>query len=138
MLAFLPSIGFQEMFVLLVIGLLLYGRNLPEAGRTLGKAVNHLRRGLQEFKEQMDRDGDLREVKQSLKDSARELRNVAQVPGALVNPTQALAEHAEAQIRSTFADLTDESLAAPIPDPVPAATTAPPARRDVTSSAGPS
>lgn len=137
MLAFLPSIGFQEMFVLLVIGLLLYGRNLPEAGRTLGKAVNHLRRGLAEFKDQMDRDGDLREVKQSLKDSARELRNVAQVPGALANPTQVLADHVDTQVRTTFADLTDESLAAALPESLPESTQEP-NRSDVTSSAGPS
>ena len=33
MLAFLPTLGFQEMVVLLVIGLLLFGRDLPSVGR---------------------------------------------------------------------------------------------------------
>lgn len=116
MLSFLPSIGFQEMFILLVIGLLLYGRNLPEAGRTLGRAAAHLRRGLAEFKSQMDRDGDLADVKRSLRDSARELRNISAVPSALGNPGQALREEVEQQAKSVFADLGDSSLASPLAD----------------------
>jgi Sec-independent protein translocase protein TatA len=47
MFAFLPSLGFQEMSVLVVISLLLYGRDLPQAGRMLGKAVANLRRGFE-------------------------------------------------------------------------------------------
>ncbi|MFM1870689.1 MAG: hypothetical protein RL398_111 [Planctomycetota bacterium] len=122
MFAFLPSIGFQEMVVLFGIGLLLYGRNLPEAGRTLGKAAAHLRRGFQEFKDQLDRDGDLKEVKQSLKDSARELRNISQVPGALTDPAKAARNFAEEKVRDAFSGLSDESLASELP---PADATAP-------------
>lgn len=130
MFAFLPSIGFQEMFVLLVIGLLLYGRNLPEAGRTLGKAVAHLRRGFVEFKQQFDRDGDLRDVKKSLQDSAKELRNIGQVPRAMADPQRAIRDFANDTMRaplldqadtSELSDLTDESLSSPLTAPPPAA-----------------
>jgi Sec-independent protein translocase protein TatA len=89
-IAFLPSIGYQEMFLILVIGLLLYGRNLPEAGRSLGRVAAQLRRGWHEFKDQMDRDGDLREVKKSLQGTAEELRRVAQVPRAIADPKRAI------------------------------------------------
>ena len=36
MIAFLPTLGPQELCQLLVIGLLLYAHELPEAGRSLG------------------------------------------------------------------------------------------------------
>lgn len=101
-LAFLPSLGFQEMIVLVIIGLLLYGRNLPEAGRALGKVAAQFRRGFQEFKDQLDREGDLRDMKNTMRDTANELKRVAEVPRAGVDPTRALR------------DLTNEALSSPI------------------------
>jgi len=102
--AFLPSLGFQEMVLLVIVGLLLYGRNLPEAGRALGKVAAQFRRGFQEFKDQLDREGDLSEMKKTLKSTAQELRNVAAVPRAGIDPTRALR------------DLTNEALSSPLPD----------------------
>ena len=104
MLAILPSLGFQEMFVLLVIGLLLYGRNLPEAGRTLGKVTGQLRRGFNEFKDQMNRDADLSEMKETLKSTKDEIRRTTTARRAIQNPTTALR------------DLTNEALSSPLPD----------------------
>ncbi|MDO8348991.1 MAG: twin-arginine translocase TatA/TatE family subunit [Planctomycetota bacterium] len=104
MFAFLPSLGFQEMVILVAIGLLLYGRNLPEAGRALGKVAAQFRRGWTEFKDQLDREGDLSEVKKSLQNTAQELRNVVAVPRAGIDPTRALR------------DLTNEALSSPLPD----------------------
>lgn len=104
MIAFLPSLGWQEMFLLLVIGLLLYGRNLPEAGRSLGRVAAQLKRGFQEFKDQMDRDGNIREVKKTFQETTSELRRVAEVPRAIANPTSALR------------DLANEAMSSPLPD----------------------
>lgn len=39
MIGFLPSLGYQEMILLLVIGLLLCGRDLAEAGSRLGRVA---------------------------------------------------------------------------------------------------
>lgn len=50
MIAFLPTLGFQEMVVLLVLGILLFGRNLPDVGRQLGRTMAQLRRGMQDFR----------------------------------------------------------------------------------------
>lgn len=104
MIAFLDTIGWQEMFLLVVIGLLLYGRNLPEAGRNLGRMAAQMKRGFQEFKDQIDRDGSIREVKKTFQETTSELRRVAQVPHALTNPTGALR------------DLANEVMASPLPD----------------------
>ena len=92
------------MFLLLVIGLLLYGRNLPEAGRNLGRMAAQMKRGFQEFKDQIDRDGSLREVKKTFQETTNELRRVAEVPRALANPTSALR------------DLATEAMSSPMPD----------------------
>jgi len=102
-LAFLPSLGVQEMIVLVIIGLLLYGRNLPEAGRALGKVAAQFRRGFQEFKDQLDREGDLRDMKNTMRDTAQELKRVAEVPRAGMDPTRALR------------DLTNEAMSSPVP-----------------------
>lgn len=116
MLAFLPSLGFQEMIVLVIIGLLLYGRNLPEAGRALGKVAAQFRRGFQEFKDQLDREGSIRDVKNTMRDAAQELKRVAEVPRAGMDPTRALR------------DLTNEAMSSPVP-----AASASPAESTVTT-----
>jgi sec-independent protein translocase protein TatA len=102
-IAIVPSLGWQEMFLLLVIGLLLYGRNLPEAGRTFGQFVARLKRGYQEFKDQLDRDESIREVRKTLAETTREVRDVTQVPRAIVDPASALR------------DLTNEAMSSPLP-----------------------
>ena len=65
-LALMP--GNQELLVLLVIGLLLFGRRLPEVGRSIGKTVQQFRKGMQEFKAQMDSDETVREVRSTVRD----------------------------------------------------------------------
>ena len=103
-LALLPSLGFQEMFVLMVIGLLLYGRNLPEAGRTLGKVAAQLRRGFNDFKDQLDRDANVSEMKSTFQSTKDEIRKVTTARRAITNPAGALR------------DLTNEALSQPLPD----------------------
>lgn len=78
----------------MVIGLLLYGRNLPEAGRTLGRVAAQFRRGLHDFKMQMDREGDLQEVKRTFQGTAAELKRVAEVPRAQLDPHRLLSDPA--------------------------------------------
>lgn len=89
--------GYQEMLVILVIGVLIFGRRLPEVGRTLGKTVAQLRRGLDDFKAQIAADQDLREAKSAVHD----LRRAVQAPRVLADP------------RRLLRDLTDETLASP-------------------------
>lgn len=104
MFAFIPSLGWQEMFLLLVIGLLLYGRNLPDAGRNLGRMVGQVKRGFDEFKRQMDRDADLREMKDTLKDTAKDLRRAGEIPRTIANPVQAMKTMAHDAMLTPAAD----------------------------------
>jgi Sec-independent protein translocase protein TatA len=104
-IAIFPSLGWQEMFLLLVIGLLLYGRNLPDAGRSLGRVVAQLKRSFHDFKDQLDRDGELGDVKKALKDTAREVKNIAKVPHALTKPGDVLR------------DLTHEAMTSKVDEP---------------------
>lgn len=137
MIAFLPTLGFSEMLLLLVVGLLLYGRNLPQAGRTMGRFVAQLKRGFQDFKDQMDRDESLREVRKTFEDTTREMRNLTTLPRAIANPLQGVREFARDQLQTTddapheppqpeantSADVADEP--APPPAATPAATESP-------------
>lgn len=102
MIALFSSLGWQEMGLLFFVGLLLYGRNLPDAGRSLGRVVAQLKRSFQDFKYQLDRDGEIGDVKKVISDTAREVKNVAKVPRAVSNPVGALS------------DLTHEAMSAPI------------------------
>ena len=92
MIALFSSIGWQEMALLFFLGLLLYGRNLPEAGRKFGRVVAQLRRSFHDFKDQIDRDGEVRNVKQVISNTAREVKNVAKARDAITSPVNALRE----------------------------------------------
>lgn len=121
MIAIFPTLGWQELFLLLVIGLLLYGRNLPDAGRSLGRVVSQLKRSFHDFKEQLDRDGEISDVKKAIQDTAREVKNVAKVPRAISNPTDALRdlthEAMSSPIESEHTGAGDETT--PVDEPVP-------------------
>ncbi len=46
----MPSIGFQEIAVILLLALLVFGpKKLPEIGRTLGSAMRELRKAARDF-----------------------------------------------------------------------------------------
>jgi sec-independent protein translocase protein TatA len=50
----LGPIGTPELIVILIIGLLLFGRRLPEVGRSLGKGIVEFRRGLSGIEQEID------------------------------------------------------------------------------------
>lgn len=53
--AFLPfNIGFPELMVLLVLGVLLFGRKLPDVGRYLGKSIVEFKKGVKGLEDDMD------------------------------------------------------------------------------------
>jgi sec-independent protein translocase protein TatA len=53
-LALLSMPGGGEWFVLLLIGLLVFGRRLPEVARNLGRTVNEFKKGLRDFQDSAD------------------------------------------------------------------------------------
>ena len=52
--AFISMPGTGEWMVILFIGLLIFGRHLPEVARSLGKSVNEFKRGLKDFEDSAD------------------------------------------------------------------------------------
>ena len=116
--AILPSLGWQEMFLLIVIGLLLYGRNLPQAGRTFGRFAAQLKRGFQDFKDQMDRDETVREMRKTLDETKREMQRAAAVPNAIANPAQAVRDLAH-EAMTAPAQPDDDDVADEPPPPPP-------------------
>jgi sec-independent protein translocase protein TatA len=48
------GLGTQEMLVLLVIGVLLFGRKLPEVGRYLGKGIVEFKKGIKGLEDDID------------------------------------------------------------------------------------
>ncbi len=49
----LGSFGMQEMILLLLLGVLLFGRKLPELARSLGKSVVEFKSGMQGLGEEI-------------------------------------------------------------------------------------
>lgn len=112
MFAFLPTLGFQEMFVLFVLGILLFGRNLPDVGRKVGRTVQQLRRGMAEFKAQMDRDDSVKELRDTIRDTRDEVRRASTISRSIADPTAAARDYANETLRDAFNNGDDGQAAA--------------------------
>lgn len=56
-LAFLGQIGWMEITILAVLGVLVFGRRLPEVGRNIGRGIVEFKKGLQGITDEMDSAG---------------------------------------------------------------------------------
>ncbi|MFO0948940.1 MAG: twin-arginine translocase TatA/TatE family subunit [Planctomycetota bacterium] len=52
--AFLQNFGPMEMAILLGVGILLFGKRLPEVGRSLGKGIVEFKKGLKGIEDEID------------------------------------------------------------------------------------
>jgi len=55
MLAF-GSIGWAEIIVVLIIALIIFGKRLPEVARSLGRSINEFKKGMQETKDDIEKE----------------------------------------------------------------------------------
>jgi len=51
-----PQLGFMEMVVVMGVAVLLFGKRLPEVGRSLGKGIVEFKKGLRGIEETFDLD----------------------------------------------------------------------------------
>lgn len=62
-MAFLPNLGFPEMIIIGIVALLIFGRRLPEVGRSVGKSIVEFKKGLKETEDSIkDVDTDVRKT----------------------------------------------------------------------------
>ena len=54
LLAFFNLPGGMEWVVILVVGLLLFGRRMPEVARSLGKSIVEFKKGIREVRDDID------------------------------------------------------------------------------------
>jgi sec-independent protein translocase protein TatA len=51
---FLGNLGYMEILILLGLGILLFGRKLPEVGRSLGKGIVEFKKGLKGLEDDVE------------------------------------------------------------------------------------
>jgi len=54
-LAFIGNIGWPEITILALLGVLIFGRRLPEVGRSLGKGIIEFKKGLSGIDDQVNK-----------------------------------------------------------------------------------
>ena len=53
-LAFLQNIGLPELIVIMILGLLVFGKRLPEVGKSLGKGIVEFKKGLKGINDEVE------------------------------------------------------------------------------------
>lgn len=57
-LSFIGNLGMMEWAVILIIALLLFGRRLPEVGKSLGQGIKEFKKGLKETSDEVQKADD--------------------------------------------------------------------------------
>ncbi|MBK9386670.1 MAG: twin-arginine translocase TatA/TatE family subunit [Planctomycetes bacterium] len=73
------NLGPSEMLVILVVGLIVFGRRLPEVGKQFGKTFLEFRKGLSSFRQQIELDEDVRETRSTMRELQREITRPVEI-----------------------------------------------------------
>jgi sec-independent protein translocase protein TatA len=69
-----PSLGFGEILIILVLALLIFGpRRLPEMGRTIGRSLREFRRTTSEIRSELEADLDDEPPRVTVEERARKI-----------------------------------------------------------------
>lgn len=72
------SFGWQEIIILLVIGVVIFGKRLPEVGRNFGKSIVEFKKGIKGVGDEIDAEAD--------RQAANTEKSTADLPPAKVTP----------------------------------------------------
>lgn len=76
----MPSIGFGEILLILVLGLVIFGpKRLPEMGRSIGRSLREFRRATSDLRAEIEADVD-ETPRTSVEERARRLREREEEP----------------------------------------------------------
>jgi len=74
------GIGMPELLIILVVALIVFGPNkLPEVGKSMGRAVREFKKAINEFKQSMDVDTDLTEVKKAFDEIKGDVKETIEI-----------------------------------------------------------
>lgn len=86
------SLGVPEMVMIFVVALILFGpRQMPQIGKSIGKALGEFRRASNEFKRTIEDEvagADLMEMKKELEEVRDVGREITSIKDEIVKPTE--------------------------------------------------
>jgi len=97
------GIGMPELLIILVVALIVFGPNkLPEVGKSMGRAVREFKKAINEFKQSMDVDTDLTEVKKAFDEIKGDVKETIEIkpkpePEKKTEIVEKTPEHKESQ-----------------------------------------
>ncbi len=101
--AFIGPIGPWEFALIAAVGLLLFGKRLPDVGRQLGKTLVEFKNGLNQLKRQVTDDSSLRDARNAISDLRQQVRAPQEMLRNMRDPVR------------LFENLTQTDLATPGP-----------------------
>jgi TatA/E family protein of Tat protein translocase len=94
----MPQLGFQEMIVILVIALLVFGpKKLPELGKSLGKGIREFKKATNDLKANWE--DQIREAQTAVEDVKQDVKQT--IHEASKDPTESVAQTATASTVQT-------------------------------------
>jgi TatA/E family protein of Tat protein translocase len=86
----LGSIGVPELIMIFIVALVLFGpKQLPEIGRTIGKAMGEFRRATNDLQRSLEEEvaaSDLRQVGREVRELGQSIKNAAAIDPNLLSP----------------------------------------------------
>jgi len=123
--ALFEDLGFPELLVIGIAGILLFGKRLPEVAGQAGQQLVKLRRSLQQVRTETGMDQEVRKIQRTLEEAIPRDLSVGEVARLASARVQERIESARKEIDKEVGQPLAEATAAPAPAPASAPAPAP-------------